>query len=231
MSIYKFQSFRAKQGYEWSETNTWTNGKALTLHPIGDPTWNELESTQMIELPDNVWSEFIKTGEGLIDHKGHMPADPSEELIEVFKNKIVKFCNIAGFDQYVPTSLPLMNMVKEKADAGNPRPTTVENIAGIIQTLVRFNHHIKTRPVISDEAIQWLNSSATRMDYQPVFKKGGLEFETTNIFSSIFISWYQSATRKQVQKCVVCKFPYFARYSSSETCSGSCRNKKSKGSK
>jgi hypothetical protein len=231
MSIYKFQSYRADQGYEWTKTNLWTSGKALTLHPVGDPTWNELDTTQRVELPDNVWSEFIKTGKGLINYKGHMPVNPSEESLEVFQKKIVKFANIAGFDKYVPVPYDLMNMVKEKADAGNPRPTTIENIAGVVRTLVSFNHHVNTRPVISDHAIQWLNSLSTRMDYKPVFKKDGLEFETTNIFSSIFISWYQSAVRKQVHKCVICKFPYFARYTSSETCSGTCRNKKSKGSK
>ena len=41
---------------------------------------------------------------------------------------------------------------------------------------------------------------------------------------------YQSVLKGQVQQCVICKIPYWAKYSSSETCSGTCRNKKSKGS-
>ena len=229
MSIYKFQSFQSSKGYEWSETNTWTKETTLTLHPVGDPTWNKLESDKQIDLPEKVWSEYLKIGKGFMDDQGFMPKNPSDDAVEVFKKNVVKFADKYGFDKYVPHGSTLTDLAKEGAKGGNPQPTTIQNIAENISALMQFNHQYHKNGAMPSRAIKWLNESL--VGFKMEFKKEELEFQTSNIFSSIFISWYQSALKGQVQKCVVCKIPYWARYSSSETCSGTCRNKKSKGSK
>jgi hypothetical protein len=229
MSIFKFQSFRAKQGYEWSETNTWLKEKSFTLHPVGDPTWNKIEADEIINLPENLWSEYLKVGKGFMDHKGFMPKNPSDDSIKVFKEKVKNFANTYGFDLYVPHGSTLTDLAREGISDTKITPTTVINIADNISALMRFNHLYHESPVIPSTAIKWLNESV--IGFHMEFKKTGLEFQTSNIFSSIFISWYQSVLKGNVQKCVICKIPYWAKYSSSETCSGTCRNKKSKGSK
>ena len=229
MSIYKFQSFRAKEGYEWSELNTWTKEKALTLHPVGDPTWNKHESDELIYLRENLWSEYLKIGKGFMDDQGFMPKNPSDDSVEAFKEKVKNFANKYGFDLYVPHGSTLTDLAREGISDEKVTPTTVNNIADNISALMRFNHQYRKSGVMPSTAIKWLNESV--IGFHMEFKIKELEFQTTNIFSSIFFGWYQSVLKGQVQKCVICKIPYWAKYSSSETCSGTCRNRKSKGSK
>ena len=140
MSIYKFQSFQSSKGYEWSETNTWTKEKTLTLHPVGDPTWNKLDSDKQIDLPEKVWSEYLKIGKGFMDDQGFMPKNPCDDAVEVFKKNVVKFADKYGFDKYVPHGSTLTDLAKEGAKGGNPQPTTIQNIAENISALMQFNH-------------------------------------------------------------------------------------------
>jgi len=229
MSIYKFQSFRAPEGYEWSETNIWLKEKAETLHPVGDPTWNKTEADDIINLPENLWSEYLKIGKGFMDDQGFIPNNPSDESIEAFKEKVKDFANKYGFDLYVPHGSTLTDLATEGISDTKITPTTVKNIADNISALMQFNHQYHKTGAMPSRAIKWLNESV--IGFHMEFKKTELEFQTTNIFSSIFISWYQSVLKGYVRKCDVCKIPYWAKYGNSSTCSGTCRNKKSKGSK
>ena len=204
--MIKLELHTSEEGFEWSDKNQWSNTTEETLHPIGDPTYNKAHIKEVKE-DFAIWSDYLQC------LKGRFEANK--------KTNLINFANKYGFDTYVPVGKT--NMPSGKDGVYLP---TLENIYKDMENLNEANKFYVKSGTLSQDALRILD--VVRYGIRTRFTKEGMEIVCSNTMTAIWLSWHRSVVKGNMKVCSVCKYPYFTKRSNSESCSGFCRNEKSK---
>jgi hypothetical protein len=162
--------------------------------------------------------QYADNWEKIFNKKKDMQMKPGETQKFVYidtTEKLCKQCECIGFQENTWSEFV--------ADTKGRRPSMIDKKQ--INNIKKFtNYYLKENKF----SLPSLNYLKTTIKNKPKFTKQGLTIHIKNLHEAIWISWYLSIIKGRAKVCSVCALPFYAKYKNADTCSGTCRNLKSK---
>ena len=148
-----------------------------------------------------------------------MPIKPSETqkfvYIDITEKKICKQCECIGFQENTWSEF-VADTKGRKASMINKKQ---------INNMKKFTNYYLKENKFSLPSVNYLK---TTIKNKSKFTEQGLSIHIKTLHEAIWISWYLSIIKGRAKLCSACSLPFYSKRKNADTCSGTCRNIKSK---
>ena len=94
-----------------------------------------------------------------------------------------------------------------------------------INNMKKFTNYYLKENKFSLPSVNYLK---TTIKNKSKFTEQGLSIHIKTLHEAIWISWYLSIIKGRAKLCSACSLPFYSKRKNADTCSGTCRNIKSK---